>query len=229
MKIRLLGIVTAALLAGPVAAQQMPDYELETPVQRFSYIVGLQIAGNLRERGVTEVDPVAIGLAVQDALTGKTPRLTREEMQQAALDYQKAMMAQQAAAAKVNGEAGKAFLDGNAKADGVTVSESGLQYRVIQAGTGETPTETDTVMVHYTGRLLDGTEFDSSHRRGAPTELGVGQVIPGWQEALQKMKVGSQWEVWIPAELAYGERGAGAAIGPNQTLHFEIELVEIKE
>jgi FKBP-type peptidyl-prolyl cis-trans isomerase FklB len=107
------------------------------------------------------------------------------------------------------------------------VLDSGLQYRVVEPGTGESPAETDTVVVHYRGRLLDGTEFDSSYGRGEPAEFGVGQVIPGWQQALQLMPVGSKWEVWIPASLAYGTEGTGG-IGPNETLHFDIELIEIK-
>ena len=105
---------------------------------------------------------------------------------------------------------------------------NGLQYRIVRGGEGPAPSAEDQVVVHYRGRLLDGTEFDSSYRRGEPAEFPVGGVIPGWQAVLREMPVGSRWEVWIPAELAYGERGAGGAIGPNQTLHFEIELIEIR-
>ena len=124
--------------------------------------------------------------------------------------------------------AGRAFLASNAENEGVAQTPDGLQYRILRAGEGATPTAEDRVVLHYRAGLLDGTEFDSSYGRGEPTEFMLGAVIPGGQAALQLMPVGSRWEVWIPAELAYGERGAGGSIGPNQALHFEIELLEIK-
>jgi len=148
-------------------------------------------------------------------------------MRVAATAYQNELNSEKLAAAEKNKVAGDKFLEGNSAREGIVVLESGLQYRVVESGAGESPTETDTVVVHYRGRLLDGTEFDSSYSRGEPAEFGVGQVIPGWQQALQLMPVGSKWEVWIPASLAYGTEGTGG-IGPNETLHFEIELIEIK-
>ena len=127
----------------------------------------------------------------------------------------------------LQGDTNIRYLKENSVREGVVVLDSGLQYRIVKPGAGGSPTETDTVVVHYRGRLLNGSEFDSSYVRGQPAELGVGQVIPGWQQALQLMPVGSTWEIWIPAALAYGAQGAGS-IGPNETLHFDIELLEIK-
>ena len=149
------------------------------------------------------------------------------DMRVAATAYQNELNAERLTAGEKNRATGEKFLAENKSRDGVVALDSGLQYRVVEAGAGESPTETDTVVVHYRGRLLDGTEFDSSYGRGEPTEFGVGQVIVGWQQALQLMTVGAKWEVWIPAGLAYGAEGP-ASIGPNQTLHFDIELIEIK-
>lgn len=126
-----------------------------------------------------------------------------------------------------NKATGEAFLAENAKKDGITTTDSGLQYRVIEEGTGKTPSASDTVSCHYAGTLIDGTEFDSSYKRGQPAQFPVGGVIAGWTEALQMMKVGGKWEVFLPSEIAYGARGAGGAIGPNETLVFTIELIDI--
>ena len=160
-------------------------------------------------------------------LNGREMRVTMDELRTAATAYQNERNAEKLAAAEKNRATGEAFLKENGTRNGVVVLDSGLQYRIIEPGNGEAPTETDTVVVHYIGRLLNGKEFDSSYGRGQPAELGVGDVIPGWQQALQLMHVGSKWEVWIPASLGYGADGAGS-IGPNETLHFDIELIEIK-
>jgi FKBP-type peptidyl-prolyl cis-trans isomerase FklB len=204
------------------------DPQLESTVQRLSYAVGLQIGQSLRRQGLHEIDAAALAAALEDVYADRPPRLTIEQMQAAQTAYQAESAAQQGRQAEVNLAAGREFLASNAKNEGVVETPDGLQYRILRAGEGATPTAEDRVVVHYRGRLLDGTEFDSSHGRGEPTEFMLGAVIPGWQAALQLMPVGSHWEVWIPAELAYGERGAGGAIGPNQALHFEIELLEIK-
>jgi FKBP-type peptidyl-prolyl cis-trans isomerase len=130
--------------------------------------------------------------------------------------------------AQVGREKGEAFLAENAKKEGVKVLPSGLQYKVIKEGTGKTPTKSDTVSVHYKGTLIDGREFDSSYKRGEPAEFGVTQVIKGWTEILQLMKEGAKYQVFIPWQLAYGERGAGDLIGPNETLVFDVELLKVK-
>jgi FKBP-type peptidyl-prolyl cis-trans isomerase FklB len=220
------------LAASLIVAVHLPVYAqdskpLTTNVQKFSYGIGLQIGQQLKRQGMSSLDTEAIAMAIEDVLRGNDLRVSMEDMQVAATAYQNELNAEKLAAGAENQAAGEKFLEENSDREGVVVLDSGLQYRIVKAGTGESPTETDTVTVHYRGRLLDGTEFDSSYGRGQPTELGVGQVIPGWQEALQLMPVGSKWEVWIPASLAYGSQGAGS-IGPNETLHFDIELIEIK-
>lgn len=203
--------------------------KLESNVQKFSYAIGLQLGDNLRSQGILDLDVDAVALGIQDYLEGADLKLTPEDVQQAVAAYQQEMMEKRLALAKENREAGESFLEKNRKRDGVVVLESGVQYEVVEKGTGENPSETDVVTVHYRGYLLDGSEFDSSFSRGEPTELEVGQVIAGWQQTLQLMKVGAKWKVWIPSDLAYGLRGAGNKIGPNELLHFDIELIGINE
>lgn len=213
--------------APPVAAED--EVKLETNVQRLSYMLGYRIGSGLHGQGMQEVDAAVLAAAIDDVLNQRDPRLTVEEMQAAEAEYRAGLIAStQAREAEANLAAGEAFLASNAGNEGVVEMTGGLQYRILRAGEGPKPAADDRVVVHYRGRLLDGTEFDSSYRRGEPAEFMVGGVIRGWQEALQAMPQGSRWEVWIPAALAYGERGAGGAIGPNQTLHFEIDLIEIK-
>lgn len=217
-----------ALLAGMQASAADDGPGLDSSVQRLSYMIGLQVGRSLRQQGLHEIDATALAAALDDVFQDRPPRLTLEEMQAAQQAFQAERATQQGKEATDNLAAGEAFFKSNSTNDGVEQTPDGLQYRVLRAGEGETPTAEDRVVVHYRGRLLDGTEFDSSYGRGEPTEFMLGAVIPGWQAALQRMQVGARWEVWIPAELAYGERGAGGAIGPNQALHFEIELLEIK-
>jgi FKBP-type peptidyl-prolyl cis-trans isomerase len=168
-----------------------------------------------------------------DAQSGTDTLLTQDEMMTALQTFQTTMMERQQAKAEreasENITAGEAFLAENASKEGVMVTESGLQYKVITEGSGPKPQATDQVTVHYRGTLLDGTEFDSSYSRGEPATFGLNQVIPGWTEGVQLMNVGSKYEFYIPANLAYGERGAGASIGPNSTLIFEVELISIGE
>lgn len=216
------------LLAGMQTPAADDGPRLESSVQRLSYMIGLQVGQSLRQQGLHEIDTAALAAALNDVFQDHPPRLTLEEMQAAQVAFQAERTAQQGREATDNLAAGEAFFASNASNEGVEQTSDGLQYRVLRAGEGATPTAEDRVVVHYRGRLLDGTEFDSSYGRGEPTEFMLGAVIPGWQAALQRMQVGARWEVWIPAELAYGERGAGGAIGPNQALHFEIELLEIK-
>jgi len=226
MKARL--FLTVTVLCASLAAHAEEDPDLSTDIQRFSYGIGLQIGQNLKAQGLDDLDAAALAAAVEDVVKGRDIRLTVDEMKLAAQSYQQKRQAEETKAAEVNRAAGEKFLTANQDEDGVVALDSGLQYRVVSEGDGETPTETDTVVVHYEGQLLDGTVFDSSYSRGQPTELQVGKVIPGWQQALQLMPVGSEWEVWVPSDLAYGDKGAGP-IGPNETLHFNIQLLEIKE
>ena len=228
--LRVMPLVAACLALAAVTQAPADDEEprLESTLQRLSYMVGLQIGQSLRGQGLNEIDAAALAVALEDVYADRPPRLTLEQMQAAQAAYQAESAARQGRQAEANLAAGRAFLAENAANEGVVQTPEGLQYRILRAGEGATPTAEDRVVVHYRGRLLDGTEFDSSYGRGEPTEFMLGAVIQGWQAALQLMPVGSHWEVWIPAELAYGERGAGGAIGPNQALHFEIELLEIK-
>jgi len=225
---RLLAALVAAPLLLPVAASAQDAPPLETVDQRFSYMVGLQLGQRMMEQGLGKtLDVDAFAQALRDTFAGEKPRLSREEMQATVKEVQALRdQEQQEKTGKAQAE-GKAFMAENMKKDGVQTTASGLQYTVVTAGTGEKPLAADTVQVHYEGRLLNGTVFDSSYARGEPATFGVGPVIPGWQEALQLMPAGSKWEVWIPSELAYGEQGAGGDIGPNETLNFTIELIEI--
>ena len=217
-----------ALAAGMQSPAADEDPQLDSALQRLSYAIGLQVGQSLRGQGLDEIDAAALAAALEDVYADRRPRLTVEQMQAAQTAYQAESGARQNRQAEANLATGRAFLAENAENEGVVQTPDGLQYRILSAGEGVTPTAEDRVVVHYRGRLLDGTEFDSSYGRGEPTEFMLGAVIQGWQAALQLMPVGSHWEVWIPAELAYGERGAGGSIGPNEALHFEIELLEIK-
>jgi FKBP-type peptidyl-prolyl cis-trans isomerase FklB len=223
LPVSLIALVLAVQL--PVHAEDSKP--ITTNADKFSYGIGLQIGRQLLKQGLSSVDVQVIAIAIEDALRGNELRVSMEEMQVAATAYQNELNAEKLAAGDKNMAAGEQFLKENSSREGVVVLDSGVQYRIVKPGTGDSPTETDTVVVHYRGRLLNGSEFDSSYGRGQPAEFGVGQVIPGWQQALQLMPVGAKWEVWIPASLAYGTQGSGS-IGPNETLHFDIELIEIK-
>ncbi len=222
-KLLILLLGTCAL---PLAAAE--PVKLETTEQIVSYGIGMQIAQSLMQQDVTIVDVDVIALAINDIFAGREPRISAARLQEAQGDYRQ-LIAQQkqklAAAAKA---AGEAFLAKNREREGVVELDSGLQYKVLAEGNGESPSNTDTVSVHYRGTLLDGQEFDSSYKRNQPAEFPVSNVIAGWQQALPMMSVGSKWQLWIPAELAYGSSGAGPKIGPNATLQFEVELLEIK-
>lgn len=203
------------------------DPALGTLEQKLSYIVGTNIAGQFKNDSLT-LDVNAFTMAINDVMAGTESRLTQEQIQQAVATVQqqaqeKQQLAQQAAQAE-----GQAYLAANAKKEGVVVTESGLQYKEIVSGEGEIPTSDKTVVVHYKGTLIDGTEFDSSYKRGEPAEFPVTGVIQGWVEALQLMNVGDKFELTIPSDLAYGPRGSGQIIGPNATLLFDVELIEIK-
>ncbi len=201
--------------------------KIETDKQKLSYAMGV-FFGQSVSRQDMDLDITAFMQAVEDILKGSELKLSRSEMQQILSDYQKKEQEQRVAQANDNKQSGIKYLEENKKKDGVVALPNGLQYKIIKEGKGKKPAIDDTVIVHYRGTLIDGTEFDSSFSRGQPAELGVNRVIKGWQEALQLMPVGSKWQLAIPSDLAYGERGAGGVIGPNSTLLFDIELIDIK-
>jgi len=216
-------------LSGAAFAADAP--ELKTDKEKISYSIGMDIGGNLK-RGSVEVDPEMLAKGIQDSYGGGKTLLTEDQARQVIEEFQKTMMAKKAEEMQKLSEKNKAdgekFLAENAKKAGVKVLPSGLQYKVIAPGTGKSPKATDTVTTQYKGTLIDGTEFDSSYKRGEPATFPVSGVIPGWTEALQLMKEGAKWQLFLPPGLAYGERGAGRDIGPNATLIFEVELISVK-
>ncbi len=225
VKLKLLTVFSlAALTAIPLASAG----ELKTEKQKLSYIIGYQIGFNLKREG-TEIDPSLLSEAVQDALNGTEPKLSKEEMQATMKAVQQRKMQEQKARLEKNEKAGQDFLAANKKKEGVVELPSGLQYKIIKAGSGSQPKADDTVTVNYKGTLITGKQFDSSYDRGQPATFPINGVIQGWQEALQLMKEGAKWEIYVPAKLAYGARGAGSDIGPGETLIFDVELLEIKK
>jgi FKBP-type peptidyl-prolyl cis-trans isomerase FklB len=217
-----LGLASVAVHAGE--KQQLEDENAQ-----INYSLGYQIGGDLKRQQV-EVDREALLQGIEDALNDSEPAMNREAMHATLIKLKRKVMAQQraehAAEAKKNLEAGEAFLAANANKEGVVSLPSGLQYRVIEAGSGAPPETTDTVTVHYRGTLIDGTEFDSSYRRNQPASFRADAVVAGWREALPLMREGAKWELFLPARLAYGERGAGK-IPANSTLIFEVELLSV--
>jgi FKBP-type peptidyl-prolyl cis-trans isomerase FklB len=212
-------------------AQIMADSnaaKLETDKQQLSYIFGIQVGQNMMSEGV-ELDMDAFAAGVADMFAGKQPQLDQATAQKVIGEFQQKKAAELAAEMNKKQQASKAYMEENAKKDGVITTASGLQYRIIKEGDGATPTADDKVIAHYKGTLLDGTVFDSSYDRGEPATFPVKGVIQGWQEVLQLMKEGAKWEVVIPGNLAYGPQGAGpnSPIGPNETLIFDIELIAI--
>ncbi len=204
--------------------------ELKTKKDKVSYAIGVNVGKGMQQQSV-DIDPDIFAKGLKDAMTGAKMAMPDEEMHQVMTAFQKELAEKQAvkmkALAEKNKKEGEAFLAANKKKEGVKTLSSGLQYKVIKEGTGQTPKSTDTVTTNYRGTLIDDTEFDSSYRRGQPAKFPVNGVIAGWTEALQLMKVGSTWQLFIPSNLAYGERGAGNIIGPNATLIFDVELISI--
>jgi len=221
---------TAPAPARKPAAKTQP-FTLKTQKDKTSYAMGMNMGAGLRKQAI-DIDPAIVARGLRDSFTNGKTLLSEEEERTLLTQLQNEMRKKQQELAQVAGEANKkqgvAFLEANKTKDGVVTLPSGLQYKVLQAGTGPKPAATDTVVCNYRGTLLDNTEFDSSYKRGQPATFPVGGVIKGWTEALQLMPVGSKWQLFIPAELAYGERGAGGQIGPGATLIFEVELLSIQ-
>jgi FKBP-type peptidyl-prolyl cis-trans isomerase FklB len=222
-------LITLAAIAAPVLAEDRPA--LKETKDKVSYSIGLDIGTNLK-RNKIDINSDALATGLKDGISGAKPLLTQDEMQavmtQFSKDMQEKTNAARQEAAQKNKEEGEKFLAENKSKPDVKTTASGLQYKVIKAGSGAAPKPTDSVVVNYRGTLLDGTEFDSSYKRNEPATFPVNQVIKGWTEALQLMKPGSKYELFIPSNLAYGERGAGGEIGPNATLKFDVELLSVK-
>lgn len=195
--------------------------------ERYSYTMGVRLGQLLRAQGISQADSASFAQAIDDVLNERTLRLSTDEMRQAIVDQQRLLAEQRAAKAADNLRAGQEFLARNATNADVVALPSGLQYRVLDKGDGEQPGADDTVRVHYQGTLIDGRVFDSSIERGEPAEFPLAGVVPGFREALSLMHVGDRWQVFMPSTLAYGEKGAGADIGPNETLIFEMQLLDI--
>jgi len=224
MKFNYLALPLAALICGNAFAA---DPALNTDEKKISYAIGVQVGSSIKKDGI-DLDADALSLAIKDVLQGNKLRLSQEEGQQAMNLLNEKMRSKHAAVATENKTKGEAFLKANAKKAGVKSLASGIQYKVNKSGSGKSPTKANSVVFHYRGTLIDGTEFDSSFKRGEPLTSPVTGVIQGWQEILPKMKEGDNWQVYIPSDLAYGPRGQGQIIGPNATLIFDIELIEVK-
>jgi len=221
--------IALSLLSGNARAAE--ETALEGEKQKLGYSIGYQVGGDFRRQGF-EIDPELVVKGVLDAQAGSEPLITPEAMRQALTE----LKLQAAAAAKQQREEqaaknlaeGKVFLAENAGKEGVRTLPSGLQYQVLSEGKGDPPAATDTVTVHYRGTLIDGSEFDSSYGRGQPATFSLDRVIPGWTEGLQLMRPGARYRLFLPPELAYGERGGGPKIGPNTALVFEVELLSVE-
>lgn len=223
-------LATSAVLAAAIGSVHAQD--LTTDKQKVSYMVGMDLGRNLTQIQ-DELDVAILVQGLQDTLAGRPTKLTEEQANEVKQGFMQKLQAraveERTAQAAANRSEGEAFLAENKSKPGVRTTDSGLQYQVITEGRGAKPAATDRVRVHYTGTLLDGTKFDSSVDRGTPAEFALNGVIPGWTEALQLMSVGSKYKLFIPSELAYGENGTPGPIGPNATLIFEVELLEILE
>ncbi|MCC9607869.1 FKBP-type peptidyl-prolyl cis-trans isomerase [Blastopirellula sp. JC732] len=222
LTLALLSFIPAVLRAQEPAA---PQEGLNTVMQKASYIIGRQFGADIKSN-LPNVDVKALLEGINEAIEGKPSQLTEEQIQATRVELQKVMIAEQMKMAEADKKKGLDFLAENAKKPNVKTTKSGLQYIVEKEGTGAMPKETDDVVCHYKGELIDGTVFDSSYERGEPARFPVNGVIQGWQEALQLMKQGAKWKLFIPSELAYGERG-NPAIPPNSVLVFDIELLEV--
>ena len=218
-------IVSASLLALPLFGQEKSP-QLKDQKDKVSYSIGMNIGFNLSKQKV-DINPEILAAGIKDAIAGK-PQLTQDQVKDVMAQFEKDMEQKQKEAGEKNKTEGAKFLEENKKKEGVKTTASGLEYKVEKEGTGAQPKPTDMVTVNYRGTLINGTEFDSSYKRGQPARFPVNGVIKGWTEALQLMKVGSKYQVVVPANLAYGERAVSPEIGPNATLIFEVELLDAK-
>lgn len=225
-----LGTTIAAVAQGAAGAGQTAP-ELKSDKDKFSYALGMNFGGGFKKQGL-DVDPAVFAKAFAEAYAGSKTAMTEDEMrgllQAKATELRQKQQAEQAEKAASAQKEGEAFLAANKAKDGVVALPSGLQYKILKAGTGQKPTADDTVVCNYKGNLIDGTEFDASDKHGGPATFTVKGVIAGWTEALQLMPVGSKWQLFVPSNLAYGQNGP-PGIGANQTLIFEVELVSIKK
>jgi FKBP-type peptidyl-prolyl cis-trans isomerase FklB len=230
MKLRWIAVLGIFLLASQVNAAE--KLVLKDKKDKISYSMGARVGNSLKKESI-DINTNAFVQGFKDVLSGGKKLMTDQEVNETLMTFQKEMMAKEEARLKELGEKnkkeGEAFLAENGKKEGIVTLPSGLQYKVLTEGTSDMPKLTDKVSIHYRGSLIDGTEFDSSYQRGQPATFQVNGVISGMSEALQLMKVGSKWQLFIPSNLAYGERGAGDDIGPNAALIFEFELLSIKE
>ena len=239
----LAGLVSAVLVTGQAVAQTKKTaakpqpkasaaasagtsapIKLNNAIDSVSYSIGVNVGLGLKQQNLGNANLKALTKALQDALQSQNTQIAPEQANRIIGEF---FQRERTVKAEANKKVGEQYLEENKKKPGIMTTASGLQYEVVKAGTGPKPAATDTVKAHYTGRLIDGTVFDSSVERGQPLEIHVNQVIQGWSEALQLMPVGSKWKLYIPSTLAYGSQGAGAQIGPNSTLVFDIELLEI--
>jgi FKBP-type peptidyl-prolyl cis-trans isomerase len=223
---------TPAAKKAPVTTKSATAFTLKTQKDKASYAVGMSMGTGLKRQGVP-VDAAVVARGLKDAMSGSKPLLTEDEMKAVLTQLQNDVREQQQGKAHEAGagnrKEGDAFLAANKTKEGVVTLPSGMQYKILKEGTGPKPTASDTVSCNYRGTLINGKEFDSSYKRGEPASFPVSGVIKGWTEALQLMSVGSKWQLFIPADLAYGDRGAGGDIGPGETLIFEVELLSIGE
>jgi FKBP-type peptidyl-prolyl cis-trans isomerase FklB len=222
---RFIVIVSASLLAFPLFGQEKSP-QLKDQKDKVSYSIGMQIGFNLGRQKV-DINPDILAAGIKDAIAGK-PQLTTDQVKDIMSQFEKDMEQKQKQAGEKNKTEGAKFLEDNKKKPGVKTTASGLQYKVEKEGTGSQPKATDMVTVNYRGTLIDGTEFDSSYKRNQPATFPVNGVIKGWTEALQLMKQGAKYQLFIPSSLAYGERAMGPDIGPNSTLIFDVDLVDVK-
>jgi FKBP-type peptidyl-prolyl cis-trans isomerase FklB len=225
-------LIISAFLCVPNLWAQQQTAPLKTEKDKESYVIGLNLGADMKRRSVEDLNFDMLIQGIRDAYSGGNKLLTEEEQNQIWAAFQKSLAEKQKVntmkTAEENKKKGDAFLAENKNKEGVVTTGSGLQYKILRAGKGAKPKLEDTVTTHYRGTLLDGTEFDSSYRRNEPVSFKLSGVIPGWTEALQLMETGSKWQLFIPADLAYGTKGAGGLIGPNETLIFEVELISIQ-